>query len=136
MKYYHVVVPTKLTLGINRKTKKPNVYRLNLNIYRNTHFFQLNNAKKLFTEIVSSSTEIKEIPKLKKVFLCYIYHPERKKCDTNNVCCVVDKFFQDTLTKLNIIEDDDFEHVVGTIFLKGEVDKDNPRVEVFISGTD
>lgn len=133
MKYYKVVLPTKLVYGISKKTKKPHEYSLNLNTYRNTHFYLLNNMKQLFTNSILSSTNIKEISKFNKIFLIYIHHPGRL-CDTNNVCSVVDKFFQDTLVKANIIPDDNYKHVVGTLFLPGAVDRKNPRVEVIICG--
>lgn len=133
MKYYHVVLPTKLNCGISKKTGKVREYPLNLNKYRNTHYYILNEMKQLFTDTIVSSTDIKGIPKLDRVFLIYIHHAGRL-CDTNNVCSVVDKFFQDTLVKAEIIPDDNFKHVVGTLFLSGKVDRKNPRVDVFICG--
>lgn len=134
-KYYKVVLPTKLFYGFSKKKNKPNEYSLNLNTYRNTHYYLLNQMKQLFTEYLLSSTKLDEIPKLNKVFLIYIHHPGRL-CDTNNVCSVVDKFFQDALVKAQIIPDDNFKYVVGTLFLSGSVDKQNPRVEVFLCGED
>lgn len=135
MQCYHIALPVKLILGITKKTNKVKEYSLNLNTYRNTHFIVLNKAKKIFTDTISSYDEFKKLPKLNKVFLIYIHHPART-CDTNNVCSVVDKFFQDTLVTSDKLTDDNFKYVTGTLFLSGSVDRKNPRVDVYICERD
>lgn len=80
-------------------------YALNLNIYRNTHYYLLNQMKKNFSSLVQE--QLKDIPKLKKVFLKYIVHPKTKRLfDVANVCSIADKFFCDALVRAGIIEDD------------------------------
>lgn len=80
-------------------------YSLNLNLYRNTHYYVLNQMKKNFSSLVQE--QLKDIPPLKKVFLKYIVHPKTKRLfDVANVCTVVDKFFCDALVQAGIIADD------------------------------
>lgn len=54
------------------------------------------------------------------------------KCDVSNVCCIVEKFFNDALVECGKIEDDNYTIVPTSRYNFGEVDKNNPRVEVVI----
>lgn len=121
---YSVPIPT---------IKDPNrKFALNLNAYRNAHFHVLNKVKILFKELVKN--QIEEIPKFNgKISLTYTVFPKTKvKLDVNNICSIADKFFSDALVELGKLDDDNFEHIPVIKAKYGEVDKENPRIEVLI----
>lgn len=104
--------------------------RLNLNQYRNAHYFILSSVKNDFNRQID--TLLKSIePITSKAILNYTLFPKRKS-DVNNVCSVVDKFFQDLLVIKKILPDDNCEIVIGSMFWFGNYDKVNPRCEVEI----
>lgn len=120
-----IMLPTHLTMGI----RKPKQVPLNLNHYRNADFNQLNNMKILFDELVSPL--LSGVPYMEKVALSYrLFMPSKRAVDISNVCCIVDKFFSDTLKNANKIPDDNSSVIPSVKYLWGGVDKENPRVEV------
>lgn len=109
--------------------KKP--FSVNLNIYRNAYFRLLNDAKVRFKEIVTPS--FRNIPKQDHIRLTYTLYPQSKrKVDTANVCCIVDKFFSDALVEAKVITDDNHTVVLSVLYRYGNVDPTNPRCEVLI----
>ena len=111
-------------------TKKKKL-TLNLNIYRNTHYLILNNAKIAFKEKMAK--QIKPLPVYEKVGLIYTCFPKtRMKFDVANVCSIQDKFFSDALVEFGKLPDDNMKHLPQVGFQFGSVDKTNPRVEVEI----
>lgn len=124
---YKVCVPYWVVLG----KRKPKRFYLNLNVYRNAHFQQLNNAKEVFHDLCKD--RLAELPVFLKVALTYTLYPQSLQlCDVPNICSIVDKFFEDSLVQLGKIPDDNYQIVKGVDFRFGEVDKFNPRVEVTI----
>lgn len=128
----------KISVPVRVRVTKKKWFVLNLNQYRNAHFFALSKAKKDIAEIVVK--QIKNIPLLKHVFIVYIIYPRTKhKTDIMNVSSIADKFMCDALTKNKenpkehyIIEDDNSSIVCGTVSFFGSVDKDNPRIDAYI----
>ena len=122
-------LPLEIYYTKNRK------FRLNLNQYRNAHYYTLNNAKKTFQNQLIQ--ELKKYKKFnKKVDLTYTLYPKTKRLvDTNNVLTIVDKFFQDAMVEAEILEDDNWKFVNTTTFKFGGKDKDKPRVEVEVKET-
>lgn len=111
--------------------KKPKPFYLNLNQYRNAHFQKLNKAKEVFHDLVKD--RISRVPPLLQVALTYTLYPASfRLCDTANICSVVDKFFQDSLVQCGTLSDDNYQIVKTVAFHFGNVDKENPRVEVSI----
>lgn len=122
---HHLVLPLRV-----RITKKK-WFVLNLNQYRNTHFFALNKAKKLYKELITE--QVSTLPKMEKVILLYKLFPRtRQLTDIDNVISVHAKFFQDALSELGRIPEDNYLHVIGYAAEFGKVDPLNPRVEVTI----
>ena len=62
----------------------------------------------------------------------YIYYPNKRKFDLDNVGSVTAKFFQDALVEFDKLPDDNYDYVKEVMFKFGGIDKDNPRVEVEI----
>ena len=103
----------------------------NLNVYRNAHFRTLSSVKIKYKAQVHNQIEL--LPQLHRISLTFILYPKtRRRTDTTNVCCIHDKFFADALVEHGKIPDDDYTHIVKTTYLFGEVDKENPRVEIHI----
>jgi len=113
------------------RRSKDKFFILNMNHYRNAHFRTLNNVKKMYlTEI---SEQVKALPTYEKVRLIYTLYPgNRRLCDLDNVLSIHAKFFQDALVTLGRIPEDNYLYVLSSTQCFGEVDKDNPRVEIKI----
>jgi Holliday junction resolvase RusA-like endonuclease len=85
-----------------------------------------------YTELIHS--QIESLPVYtKQIQIIFTLFPKtRRLTDVSNVCSVVDKFFCDALVKAGKIEDDNYKFLPRVIYQFGEVDKDNPRVEIEI----
>lgn len=115
-------VPISLQLGSKR-------FYLNMNVYRNAHYYILNNAKHLFKELIKD--DISKLPIMGAIEVEYCLYPGSKRlCDISNVCCVVDKFFSDALVELGKLEDDNYTCITKITYCFGSIDKENPRVQV------
>lgn len=122
-----IKLPTYVWVG----SKQDKKFYLNLNIYRNAHYHTLNQAKVAFTELVKP--KLKNLPPQEHIRLTYTLYPQsRRGIDVANVCCIVDKFFSDTLVAAKTLEDDNHTVVVSVHFRFGEVRKNDPHVEVLI----
>ncbi len=120
-------VSLPIVIEISKKTK----FYLNLNQYRNAHFHILNKAKVLFAELIQD--RIKHLPTMSEVELEYVlYTNSNRLSDVANVCCIVDKFFCDTLTAANKLPDDNYQVIKNIKYSFGGVDKNNGRVEAII----
>jgi hypothetical protein len=120
-----IILPTAVAVS-----KKKN-FTLNLNVYRNTHFRELDKAKKEFERVVKPL--LKHVPKLEQCSLEYTYyHGKGTVPDTNNVCSVADKFFCDTLVKAGVLPDDGPRYLTVTTFRHGGRGCQQPRIEVTI----
>lgn len=121
-------LPISLKMGV----LKPKSVPLNLNWYRNAHFYELNSAKVQFGQLIKA--KLKDLPILvegDQLTLVYTLYPRtRQLCDVANVCSIVDKFFCDTLTTNGIIPDDNYLIVPATMSKFGAVDPKNPRATV------
>jgi hypothetical protein len=122
----------QLELPLKEKTNKSgDADSLNLNVFRNLHFYKLSYQKKSFHKRMSKP--LSQLPKLGKVWLHYEIHPrDKRRLDTMNPGSVLDKFFSDALVEAGVIEDDDYTNVVFNSFCFGSVNKDNPHALVTI----
>ena len=125
-----------LYVTLPRKRVKSKRFALNLNIYRNTHFQVLNQAKKIFAYHVKSyltsvcfSKPYINVP----VVLEYtLYRQNKRTIDLSNVISVIDKFTQDVLVDMGILRDDSVDYIKRISFEFGGIDKDSPRCELRI----
>ena len=118
-----------LPLSVDISSKKK--FLINLNAYRNEHYISLNKAKIVFKEVIN--TQIKNLPIFGKVRLHYYLFPKtNRELDVNNICSVADKFFCDALVEAGKITDDNYKYIPSSTFTFGHVDKENPRVEVYL----
>lgn len=122
-----IELPSSLQYGV----RKPKLFHLNLNVYRNAPFHLLSDMKVLFSEIVAPRVD--HLPSMDQIRLSYyLITGTRREPDVANVCCIVDKFFCDVLTKQGKIPDDNPDHLSMVAFGFGGYEKGNARVEVVI----
>ena len=120
-------LPTYIPYGV-RKVRN---FHLNLNVYRNASFHQLNDMKIKFAEQVAPL--LTDLPKMEQIRISYwLVTGSKTTPDVANVCCIVDKFFCDVLVKEGVIPDDKPEYLSMVAFGYGGYDKGNPRVEAVI----
>jgi hypothetical protein len=111
---------------------KEKFFTLNLNQYRNENFHLLNKAKVKFKEHMLP--QVSKLPKMTQIGLKYIVYPGgRYLFDVSNVCSVVDKFLSDTLVECGVIPDDNWNHLPTISFHFGNIDRENPRIDVVIT---
>ena len=104
-------------------------FSLNLNIYRNAHHRTLSQAKINYKSLMSSQLQPRQ--KLDKISITYTLYPKiKRKMDISNVCSVTDKFFSDCLVEMGWLVDDNYLFLDRVVYVFGEVDKHNPRVEI------
>jgi hypothetical protein len=60
------------------------------------------------------------------------YPSSNRSFDTSNVCSVIDKFTCDALIEFGVIPDDSYKIIPIIVYQFGNVDKQNPRVELEI----
>jgi hypothetical protein len=131
-----IVLPLSVTLP--RKTKADKVVALNLNVYRNTHYLVLNQAKIAYKEQVkiamyTSKGVIKGGIWDGPYHFTYTVFPANNRAfDLANVLPIVQKFTDDALIELGFIKDDNWKVVRAVDYRFGGVDKTNPRVELEI----
>lgn len=107
---------------------------LNLNVFRNLHFYKLNHQKKAFQHFVKPL--LSGIPLLDQVTLEYELNPKGgHRLDLMNVGSIVDKFFSDALVENGIIPDDDYKHLGKATFSFGRLCPEDPHVLVTIIET-
>lgn len=126
---HKIILP--LFVVLPRKTKDDRKLWLTLNNYRNWQFHVSNQAKHIFEEKILN--QVIYLNSMKNIELEYtVFRPDKRKFDLMNVGAVVDKFFQDCLSNLGKIPDDNILYVKKVSFIYGGYDKDNGRVEAII----
>ena len=112
------------------KTKKPKKVAVNINWYRNAHHIELNNAKKMYSELMKEQiSSFEPLQEGVKIRVHYQYYSARNNNpDLDNFVSAAKKFFQDAMVNHGFIPDDN----VNVIYKNSEeyrgVDKENPRV--------
>ena len=77
--------------------------------------------------------QIDALKRFDRIALVFTLYPKtRLLTDISNVCSVHDKFFCDALSEFGKIEDDNYKFLPEITYRFGEVDKENPRVEIEI----
>ena len=119
-------------LFIEMWVKKKRRYTIALNQYRNWMYIVSNNVKKEYKKLVEKQTEGWE--KLNtpiKITFTY-YNPTKRKSDLENFCTIHNKFLQDALVELWLLEDDNYEYVTNIEYVYWGYKAKDGRVEVEI----
>lgn len=127
---YKIVSPLKIRLSIDRKGKE-RFFILNLNNYRNTYFRTLNVAKIKYKQAIVD--QIQDKPRYEKIAILYrVFKGDNRRFDIGNVLSIHQKFFEDALTECGKIPDDKSSILPLVVQMNGEVNIDNPRVDIYI----
>ena len=111
------------------KNNKGDMVPLNLNAYRNLHYQTSNKLKKKYKEL----WDFTKCPEFKTISLRLKFFPkDKRRYDLDNVCSVHTKFFLDALVEAGRLPDDDYRYVNHITYEFGEIDKNNPRMEIYI----
>jgi hypothetical protein len=124
-----------LSITIPRKTKADKVFALNLNVYRNAHHMTLNQSKIIFKGVLErliAKCDI-TIPPLPHCCTYTIFPANGRVFDLGNVCSIIQKYTEDALQELGIIENDNYKHIRSVRYEFGSIDKENPRCELEIT---
>lgn len=123
---------TTITLPIHYtqtfKTKKSKTFLVGMNWYRNAHFLVTSKVKNDYHDMVSK--QLKNLT-FDKIRLKYHVYVGRRNTDGHNIRAVIEKFFLDGLVECGAIKDDSIDYVVGDTS-EYFLDKENPRIEIFI----
>ena len=124
-----------LYVTIPRKTKADRVLWLNLNVYRNTHYLVLNQAKAEYARLVGAALAGMRPDRMDPPpyrFRYTIYPATARAFDLANVAPIVQKFTDDALITLGIIPEDNHKIIPAIEYAFGAVDRANPRAELEI----
>lgn len=87
--------------------------------------------KKEFKELIMD--DVIDLPEMERVKLHFVIHYENKrKFDIDNILSIVAKFSCDALVELGRLPDDNFDHIVQITSTVGEIDRENPHIEMRI----
>ena len=120
-----------LYITIERKTKADKKVFVNMNTYRNLHF-QINNKVKVkYKELLREQLEGVKIKT--PVEITYkVYKARNRIIDKMNFVCVTSKYLLDAITEAGCWTDDNDDFIKTETIMPTELDRENPRVEVFI----
>lgn len=120
IKGYDVVDEYKIKIPTYVKVSKKLIKACNLNIYRNLHFYQLDQQKKNFKKEVEPL--LKNKPFATTIWVHYeIFASRNNRIDCMNIGSVIDKYFSDVLVECGKIPDDNTSHLILNTFSFGGV---------------
>lgn len=103
-------------------------YHLNLNTYRNIHYRVNNFCKIAYKKIMREQlVKVKKKPSPPVSITYTLYTGTNRVCDLGNVCCVIEKYFEDAMTEYGILDDDNYKFINNVKYIFGGIDKENPR---------
>jgi hypothetical protein len=120
-----VCMPTAIKLAKGAKGK---MYNLNLNQYHVWHHHVRNALKQKYKELALILIPNVDFEYIELYFT--MYKGSNRRIDRANVLCIHEKFFCDALTESGVIPDDNDKYIIGTHYSSGEIDRENPHVEI------
>lgn len=131
--YIHLTLPCYYTQTF--KTKKDRTFLVNLNWYRNAHFFIKNEVKQAYNTLIINQLKAMNAKPIKgKYELAFKYYYKNIISDLDNVCAMANKSFNDAAQAYGLVENDNVKFCIKSCYFVAEQDKENPRVEVYIRG--
>lgn len=124
----NININLNVPIYFDEKNKKT---MISLNFYRNAHYHTNNKVKSEFEKLVAEKLQGSNV-KFKEYQIEYKLFYKNKVCDMMNIIAVVDKFLQDSLQELGIVENDNVQYCKKVMCEVGGQDKINPRVCVTI----
>lgn len=128
---YKIISPLKITLSHKKDGSIGKEFILNLNNYRNAYFRTLNQSKIMYKKAIVE--QLQDKPRYNRVAIIYqVFKGDNRRYDIGNVLSIHQKYFEDALVETGKLPDDKAELLPMVIYLRGGVDKDNPRVEITV----
>lgn len=129
-----MILSLPLSVTIPRKTKEDKVVILNMNTFRNLHHMVMNQAKIAWVEIVrlEVTKEVRWHVFPPYLFTYTVFPSSGRAFDLANVCAAIQKFTDDALQELGVIENDNYKHIRAVRYEFGKIDKEHPRCELKI----
>ena len=116
---FEMKLPMHIETGVRKKVK----HYLNLNKYRNLQAETNNNQKKAFKKLIWENFPKDTFYELYELEYT-LFLPDKRKRDISNVCCVVDKYFNDALSAKKIVKDDNYYFLQKVTYKLGGYDPD------------
>lgn len=104
-----------------------------LNWYRNAFHHEQNEVKTYYHELIASG-DLPD-PVQGTYTLDIVVYYRNSVSDGSNISSIFEKFVLDSLQTLNITQQDNVKHHLGTTWSVGGCDKENPRVEITLIPT-
>ncbi|CAB4128305.1 hypothetical protein UFOVP103_34 [uncultured Caudovirales phage] len=104
---------------------------MNLNTFRNAHYFQLNKEKIEWEKIVSVAVNQQNIIPVDRcnITMEFYFKDKRRRDPDNYACCA--KFILDGLVKSKIMQDDNFAVVESLTVKQGGINK-KPYINILL----
>lgn len=129
--FIHLMIPCYYTQTF--KTKKDKTFLINLNWYRNAHYYIKNEVKQAYNALIIEQLQAINVKPIKgKYELAFKYHYKNAISDLDNVCAMANKSFNDAAQAYGLVENDNVKHCIKSCYYVAGQDKENPRVEIFI----
>jgi hypothetical protein len=112
--------------------KKPSTILVGDNWFRNAHYYLKNQVKQHYHELVAKELNGLEARINSEYRVRYKYYYKTSTSDMMNVGSRIDKFLNDALQEIGIVENDNVKFYTFASFEVGGLDKDNPRMECYI----
>ena len=125
-----ITLVSPLYITLPRKKSAGKRISLNLNWYRNAHFRQSNEVKKVYQSTMAS--QIQGIIRVTWPVKLRCKYYLKRTSDVGNFHSVVEKFLLDSIVNLNRLPDDGVKYVVGANYEFAGFDMKNPRCEIEI----
>ena len=114
------------------KTKKDKTFLVSMNWYRNAHYYIKNEVKIDFEKTITNMFNV-FFPDA-KISGAYgikgTYYYKNSGSDLGNVTFILSKFINDALQVQNVVINDNVKYCKEECYKVGELDKENPRLEV------
>lgn len=114
------------------KTKDNKTFLVGMNWYRNAHHHITNKVKKHYHELVAKALENNDTKVPNKYILGIRIFYKNPNSDGSNIASLMEKFILDAIQECGIVQDDSFKFHIGTDWVAGTLDKENPRAEIII----
>lgn len=120
------------------KTKKgiklvyETTHLVNLNWYRNAFFILQNQVKQHYHNLTETALKSQKTKKVYQYITKSNYYFKTSSSDASNVVPMIEKFILDSLQELNITEEDNVKHHIGSDGWRVFEDKANPRIEFYL----
>lgn len=127
-----IKIDLPLFITLPRKTKADKKMIINLNNYRNWHYITSNQTKEAYKEQIRPMLDGVKFDRQIRLHFIY-FKPSARRSDRSNVLSIQEKFFCDALVECGCIPDDNDDIIIETRYSGGSIDRENPRVEVYIN---